>query len=255
MSEVIITGLSLLFVYLASMVAIVQFKGDTSIANFTWGGGVMLVALYTFFRMSSFLPQQMLLTSFIVIWALRLIFYVYIRYAGKDPRFATWKWQGLKALYINCIWVFGQTVLIALMSYPVILVNSYNAHRGLTTFDLLGLVVWIFGFFFESISDYQLFNFMHNAVNKGRVMRYGLWRYSRHPNYFGETMMWWGVFCIASTVPYGWIAVIAPFTITFLLVFVTGIPWIEKAMANNPEYQEYTKKTTIFIPWFTKKYF
>lgn len=195
----------------------------------------------------------MLITSLIVLWALRLISYVYIRYTGKDPRFAAWKWQGLKALFINILWVFGQTLLIAIMSYPAILVNTYNIQRGLSFFDFFGLALWLFGFCFESISDYQLYKFMHNALNKGRVMRFGLWRYSRHPNYFGESMMWWGIFCIASIVPYGLTAVIAPVTITCLLVFVTGIPWVEKAMENSSEYQEYKRKTSVFIPWFIRK--
>src|SRR5437016_290193 len=91
----------ILFVYLASMVAAACYKKDTSIANFTWGGGVLIVTLYTFLRMSSFLLQQIVITSLIVLWAVRLIVYVYIRYEGKDPRFTTWKWQGMKALIIN----------------------------------------------------------------------------------------------------------------------------------------------------------
>lgn len=252
MSDIML-GLILLLVYLSSMVTIVQFKGDTSIANFTWGGGVMLVALYTFFRMSLLLPRQILLTTLIVCWALRLIFYVYIRYTGKDPRFSTWHWQGLKSLIINIAWVFGQTILIAIMSYPVSFVNIHNIQPGLGILDVLGLIVWLGGFCYESISDYQLFVFLRNPLNKGKVMRYGLWKTSRHPNYFGESVMWWGVLCIASSLPYGWTAIIAPATITFLLVFVTGIPWVERAMSNNPEYQEYKRKTSSFIPWFVKK--
>jgi len=85
---------SILLVYLTSMVAIVSYKKDTSIGNFTWGGGVLIVALYTFFRMSSFLTQQIIITSMIALWSIRLIMYVYTRYTGKDPRFTTWKWQG-----------------------------------------------------------------------------------------------------------------------------------------------------------------
>src|SRR5215831_3528174 len=91
----------ILFIYLCTMVAVACFKKDTSVANFTWGGGVLIVTLYTFFRMSNFLLQQILLTSLITLWAMRLICYVYKRYDGKDPRFTTWKWQGLKSLFIN----------------------------------------------------------------------------------------------------------------------------------------------------------
>lgn len=245
-------GIVLLFIYLVCMVVLVQFKGDTSIANFTWGGGVMLMALYTFFADSSFLSRQILLTSMLTFWALRLIFFVYIRYTGKDPRFATWKWQGFKALIINVTWVFGQTIMIAIMSYPVVLVNTNNHIRGLTWLDSVGFLIWFVGFCYEAVSDYQLFVFMHNPSNKGQVMRFGLWRYSRHPNYFGESLMWCGVFIIALSLPYGWFAIVTPMTITFLLVFVTGIPWIEKVMAENQEYQKYKNATSKFIPWWPK---
>lgn len=149
-----IVGLMLLVGYLFSIVTLVQWKGDTSIANFTWGGGVMLVALYTFFNNSSFLPQQIVLTTMIICWALRLIIFIYMRYTGKDPRFVTWKWQGIQALFINLIWVFGQTVMIVVMSYPVVLVNTDNHLRGLSGLDFVGLFVWFVGFCYEAVRDY-----------------------------------------------------------------------------------------------------
>ncbi len=238
----------LLFIYLSAMVIAACFKKDTSIANFTWGGGVLLVTWYTFLRMSNFLPQQLLITTLITFWALRLIGYIYIRYDGKDPRFATWKWQGTKTFFINIVWVFGQLIMIAIMSCPSILVNKYNVPHSFSLFDLCGLIIWIIGFYFETVSDMQLFTFMKNPANKGHVMSSGLWRYSRHPNYFGESMMWHGIFLLALSVPNGWIAIITPATITFFLVFITGVPLLEKAMANNSEYQEYKQKTSCFIP-------
>jgi steroid 5-alpha reductase family enzyme len=176
-----------------------------------------------------------------------------MRYTGKDPRFATWKWQGFKALMINIVWIFGQTAMIAVMSYPVLLVNTNNDIRGLLWLDILGFSIWFIGFWYEAIADWQLFSFMKKEHNKDRVMRYGLWRYSRHPNYFGESLMWWGVYVVASSLPYGGFAIITPIVITFLLVYVTGIPWIEKAMAHNQEYKEYQKTTSKFIPWFVSK--
>lgn len=247
-----IFGIVILILYLCLMVINVQYKGDTSIANFTWGGGVLIVSLYTFFTLSTFLPRQIILTTMIVIWSGRLIIYVYKRYTGHDPRFNSWKWQGFKAFIINIIWVFGQSIMIAIMSSPMFLVNS-NQVTGLNVLDLSGIILWVFGFCWESISDQQLFNFIKNPQNKGRVMDSGLWRYSRHPNYFGEIVMWWAVYIIALSVPFGWISIIAPLTITFFLIFITGIPLLEKAMENNIEYQEYKKKTSTLIPWFPKK--
>jgi len=249
---IIIMGLLLLIFYLCSMVVIVQYKNDTSIANFTWGGGVMLVSLYTFFALSLFLPRQIIVTAIIAVWSTRLSIHLYKRYTGHDPRFLLWKWQGFKALVINIIWIFGQAILIAIMSSPVAIVNISNV-RGLTLIDTIGFFIWIFGFFFEMVSDHQLFVFMSNPSNKGKVMRYGLWHYSRHPNYFGEIVMWWGIYIIALSVPYGWTSIIAPVTITFLIIFITGIPWIEKTMERNSEYQKYKERTSMLIPWFAKK--
>jgi len=234
------------------MVALVQYKGDTSIANFTWGGGVLLVTLFTFFTMSEYLPRQIIVTIFIVLWAVRLICHVYKRYDGKDPRFASWNWQGFKALIINFVWIFGQSIMIVIMSYPIILINR-NQLAGLSLLDYIGCIVWITGFVIESISDHQLFLFKKDPANKGHVMQSGLWHYSRHPNYFGEVVMWWGIFLVALTLPYGWTAIITPVTITFLLLFVTGVPLLEDAMRDNAEYQEYKKNTSMFIPWFPKK--
>jgi steroid 5-alpha reductase family enzyme len=189
----------------------------------------------------------------IILWAGRLIAYVYIRYTGKDPRFTTWKWEGFKALIINIIWVFGQLIMIAIMSYPIVLINRFNYTHPLSLPEILGIIVWICGYCIEAISDQQLFNFMRNPANKGHVLDSGLWRYSRHPNYFGESTMWLGIYFMALSTPYGWTAIITPATITFLLVYVTGIPLLEKAMADNPEYQVYKQKTSKFFPWFVKK--
>ncbi len=241
-------------IYLACMVCIVQVKRDTSIANFTWGGGVMLTALYTLLTGGTFFARQILLTVMTLIWGSRLAFYVYLRYRGNDPRFEKWKHEGgAKALIINLGYIFGlQAVLLAIMSVPVFIVNRYS-DPGLAVFDFIGLALWLVGFYWESVSDYQLYTFMKDPSHKGKIMKYGLWHYSRHPNYFGEVTMWWGVFLIALSVPHGLLAVIAPITITFLLCFVTGVPWVEKVFESNPEYQEYKRKTSVFIPWFPKQ--
>ena len=117
----------------------------------------------------------------------------------------------------------------------------------------MAIAIWLCGYCVEAISDQQLFNFMRNPAHKGHVMTSGLWHYSRHPNYFGESLIWLGIYCMALSVPYGWTAIITPATITFLLVYVTGIPLLENAMANNPEYQVYKQKTSKFFPWFAKE--
>lgn len=245
-------ALMLIIAYLSCMVLLVQIKKDTSIANFTWGGGCMFLAVYSLIVFGNYGPLQILTTALIIIWAIRMIVHLYLRYTRKDPRFESWKQEGIKALFINIGYIFFlQLLLLLIMSIPTVLVNmSYPAR--LCSIQYIGLLVWIIGFIFEAISDYQLYAFLKNPANKDKVMRYGLWRYSRHPNYFGEVVLWFGIFLIAIAVPYGYMALIAPITITFLLLFVTGVPMLEKAMANNPEYQEYKERTSIFIPWLVR---
>lgn len=243
-------GLILIICYLICMFILVQIKHDTSIANFTWGGGVLLISLYTLLIYSDYSHRQILITTLIVLWAVRLIIYLYLRYTGHDPRFEKWKLQGIRALIFNLIWIFlGQLSLLIIMSIPSFLVNTL-INKQLNFFDYLGIIIWIFGYCFESISDYQLYKFLKIPTNKGHVMKYGLWKYSRHPNYFGEILMWWGIFLIACNVSI--FSIIAPITITVLLCFVTGVPLLENSMKNNIEYQEYKKHTNILIPWFQK---
>ena len=109
---------------------------------------------------------------------------------------------------------------------------------------MFGLIVWIFGFYFESTADKQLSNHIKNPANKGKLMTTGLWKYSRHPNYFGEVTQWWGIFLLSSSL----FTIISPLTITLLILFVSGIPLLEKKYEGRPDWEEYKKKTSIFIP-------
>lgn len=246
----------LLLAYLTIMLIIVHVKKDSSIANFTWGGGVVLIALYLYFfaheaYLIPFFNRPLLVTLLITLWFVRLASYVYLRYKGDDPRYQSWKQHGFKALLFNLFWIFGlNTLMMLVMSAPTLVANSAIANSAFTYLDLIGIALWIIGFYWESVSDYQMYIFTRNPANKGEIITSGLWKYSRHPNYFGEVLMWWGIFLITLNISV--VAIIAPITITFLLLFVTGIPWAERSMAKNPEYKEYKKHTSIFIPWFPK---
>ncbi len=101
---------------------------------------------------------------------------------------------------------------------------------------------------FEAIGDYQLDKFLANPENRGKILDKGLWQYTRHPNYFGEIVMWWAIAIIALTQPWGWIGIIGAATITVLILFVSGIPLLERSMMNNPAYREYARRTSIFFP-------
>src|SRR5579862_4823329 len=212
---------ALLAVYLSAMVLLIYMKKDISIANFAWGGGVLLLTLYTFFSSGTYDQREVLVTSLITLWAVRMIVHLYCRYTGKDPRFTTWKTEGgSKALAVHIFYIFGpQLLLLLIMSVPSIIVNS-GVQPNLELLDFIGLGLWLVGFCCEALGDYQLYMFTKNPSNSNKIMRYGLWRYTRHPNYFGEVVMWWGMFLIAYSAPGGIFALISPVTITILLLFV-----------------------------------
>lgn len=267
-------GFLLVATYLSIMLTIVFIKKDMSIGNFTWGGGVMLITAYTFFAHGTFLPRQIITTTLILIWGARLATYVYLRYRpGTDPRYIEWEKSWIDKIHqisivgkivtqtipnemlrfiISAGWIFGVNgFMMTIMALPAIAINL-SCVPGLNEVDLLGAVFWIIGFICESVADFQLGTFMHNPANKGVVLQTGLWKYSRHPNYFGEIMMWWGIFLMALAVPGGIYTIITPLTITITLRFITGVPWVEQVFDNNPAYQEYKKRTNTLIPWFVR---
>ena len=110
------------------------------------------------------------------------------------------------------------------------------------------MVIWLIGFSFESIGDRQLREFIRHPANKGRIMDKGLWRYSRHPNYFGEVTQWWGIFIVARSLPESWWTVIGPLTITVLILFVSGVPLLEEQYVGRDDFEEYKNRTSIFFP-------
>jgi steroid 5-alpha reductase family enzyme len=142
--------------------------------------------------------------------------------------------------------------LLLLNITPVLFINTYAA-GDLGILDVVGLMLWLLGFFFESLADWQLDRFLKDPGNRGKVMDRGLWRYSRHPNYFGEVTMWWGIYTLALSVPGGWMSIIGPLTITYIILFVSGVPMTERFMEGNPVFTDYKRRTSVFIPWFPKK--
>ncbi|NTV79869.1 MAG: DUF1295 domain-containing protein [Candidatus Aminicenantes bacterium] len=223
-------------------------------------GTDILVAAVTFLRRGSlFLP--LLVTGLVAVWGLRLAGHIFVRNKkpGEDPRYAEWrrKW-GRSFVWRSYLQVFLlQGFFLLVISTPIILVNTdrvgYPSYGKGFPWLMAGLIVWGVGFFFESVGDAQLARFKRDPANRGKIMDRGLWRYSRHPNYFGESLMWWGIFLIALEVPYGWTTVASPALITFLLVRVSGVPLLEKRYAGNAAFQAYARRTSAFVPWLPKR--
>lgn len=225
-------------------------------ADIAWGIGFILMAWLSWNLNIDFNQKGLLLATLITIWGVRLALHIFKRNHGKpeDYRYQVWRQEWGKWFYLRS---YGQVyllqgILLFLIILPVLLVNNKN-NQALGYLDILGILVWLAGFFFESIGDKQLSEFIKNPGNKGRLMQSGLWKYTRHPNYFGEVTQWWGIWLVAMGEPISWFGIIGPLTITFLILKVSGIPMLEKKMKDKPEFAEYARRTNKFFPWFQKR--
>ncbi len=235
--------------------AVSLIKKRNDVADIFWGIGFVVVAWTAFFAAESFNNRSLLVNLLVTVWGFRLALHIFWRNRGKgeDFRYQAWRESWGKTFYWRSyLQVFIlQGFFLFLISLPIIVVNTRNAELGL--FDIVGLMMWLLGFFFEAIGDYQLLKFTKNPLNKGKIIQTGLWKYTRHPNYFGEVVLWWGIFCFALSVPFGFLTIIGPITITFLILYVSGIPMLEKKYENNLEFAEYKKRTSAFFPMLPKK--
>ncbi len=232
-------------------------KNNVTIADSLWGLGFILIAWITFFQSDGFIYRKIIVVTLVTLWGLRLFLHITKRNKGKgeDPRYTEWRKEyGDNFRFVSLFKVFlVQALFLWIISLSLQLGALSDAPDNLTFFDIAGLIIWITGFMIESFADYQLSSFLRKPENKGRVMNQKLWRYSRHPNYFGESSMWWGIFVISLSVPYGFAAVISPVVITYTLLRITGVTLMEeKIFGNNPEYKKYVETTSSFIPWFPK---
>jgi steroid 5-alpha reductase family enzyme len=229
---------------------------DNSIVDVAYGIGFLLVGWAAFIGYAEAQARQLLLLALVSIWGLRLAAHIGLRKLkenGEDPRYAQWResW-GETFVWRSFLQIFMlQGAVIYLVALPLLLV-MHDSGAPLGWLDLIGVLIWTFGFVYEAVGDWQLKQFKSNPENRGRIMRYGLWRTTRHPNYFGEATLWWGIFLIALGAPLGWLAIISPVLIDFLLLKVSGIPMLEERYADNPEFQEYKKHTNALFPWFPK---
>ncbi len=241
----------LLFAYMSLWFVVSLLKKRNDVADVAWGLGFVLMAWVSYFISDDSGVRGLLVGTLVSIWGLRLAWHIHGRNKGRaeDYRYLAWRKEWGKWFYIRSYFqvYLLQGLFLFLIVTPVLLVNkSAGAEFGIL--DAIGVAVWLVGFYFEAVGDAQLARFIRNPYNKGKVMQSGLWAYTRHPNYFGEVTQWWGLWLVALSVPNGWLGIIGPITITFLILKVSGIPMLEKEMEENPEFAEYKKKTSVFIP-------
>jgi len=223
---------------------------DAGIVDIFWGLGFVLVSWSTFAVVPTGL-RGVILTVLTTVWGVRLAGYIGRRNHGKgeDSRYKAMRdYRGNSFWWFSLISVFAlQGVVMWLISLPVQIGQVAEASMGILNFA--GVGIWLIGFLFESVGDYQLAKFKSNPDSRGKVMDRGLWRFTRHPNYFGNALIWWGLFCVAVTWSTGWL-VISPIFMTFLLVKVSGVALLERNLAGrSEEYRDYIQRTSAFIPW------
>ncbi len=246
-----LTLVLILFLYMNLWFVISLIKKRNDVADVAWGLGFVLMSWTSFFISSGFGIRGILVGILVSIWGLRLALHIYTRNKGKaeDYRYQKWRMEWGKYFYLRSYFqvYILQGFLLFLIVLPVLAINK-NLGPTLGWLDFVGIAVWIFGFYFESVGDAQLARFIKDPANKGKLMQNGLWAYTRHPNYFGEVTQWWGIWLICLSLPGGLFGIIGPITITFLILKVSGIPMLEKKMAENPDFFEYKKRVSVFLP-------
>ncbi len=243
----------IVFCYMTILFIIAMIRKDNSVADIAWGPGFIVVSWGVLLINGSYHPTQFLVASLVTIWGLRLGIRIFRRNRGKgeDPRYRKWRedW-GRHFVLRSYLQVFILQGFILMLNVTPVMIIMSSTESNFAWVGYLGLAAWCAGFSFESIGDYQLDKYLKDPGNRGTIIDVGLWRYTRHPNYFGEATMWWGIFIIALGVPWGWVGVIGPLVITSMILFVSGIPMTEKLMEKTPGWDDYKKKTSAFIPWF-----
>ena len=231
------------------LVSLIIKRND--VADFAWGLGFVVVSISSFIKLANYTFTSIAITSLVVIWGLRLSSHIGSRNLKKseDSRYKVWrdtwgKWFILRS-YLQ-VYILQGFLMLVIVS-PVLIVYTYPKER-VSPLVILSILIWIFGFIFEVVSDNQLKKFVKNREDNKSIMKSGLWKYSRHPNYFGEITQWWAIGIIAFISSYGWLSIAGPLTITFLIVFVSGIPMLENKYSDREEFQEYKKHTSKLIP-------
>lgn len=263
MPEALAINLVVDIVMMLALCGLAMRIGDVSFIDAVWGAGMVVLALASWLQLAAPGTRATLILGMTAIWGLRLGWHLYTRWRahGEDPRYARMLGKareagryGSAALKV----VFGpQALLLFITSLPAqigILASADPAAPG--PLAIAGMLLWLVGILFEAVGDAQLKAFRADPASKGKVLDSGLWRYTRHPNYFGDCCVWWGIWLTAADAG-GWIALaslIGPLFLTFTLTRWSGKPLLEKGLVKTrPGYAEYVARTSGFIPWPPKR--
>lgn len=251
-------ALLVLFLYMSTAFVIAVQRQDNGIADSAYGGGFVLLA-WTTYLLGFHSVLGLIACVLVSVWAVRLSVRIFKRNWNKpeDFRYAQWRKEwGAQVVRKSFVRIFMlQGLVIFVVSLPVTLLNVFGQELGFGILGGFGLLLWLVGFSFEAIGDRQLDVFIKKTENAGKLMQTGLWKYSRHPNYFGESCIWWGLSFLAfdtlvyvTPLPVALFVFMGPLLITYLLLRVSGVPLLEARMEKNPEWAAYKAKTSVFFP-------
>lgn len=243
-----------IFLYMVLVFIIATAITDNSIVDIAWGGGFIVVALVSLYVGLFQTPRQLLMTALVAIWGLRLAIYIFIRHAkvGEDYRYKQWREEWRFPVLRAFFQVFMlQGLVMFVVAIPIMLTNASHG-TPISWINYLGVIVWCVGLFFEAVGDYQKYVFKNNPANKGKHITTGLWKYTRHPNYFGDAMVWWGIFLVTVGSGYWYINIWSPAIMMFFLMKVSGVAMLERKYKGDDAYAAYKQRTNAFFPWFPK---
>lgn len=251
------TGAISLLVYFLIWFFISRSKENFSLVDIAWGLGFVVVAWLSYLRTNDHTRQNFVILVLVTFWGIRLFWHLLrrnwnkpedYRYVNMRKRWGT-TFVGIKS-FLNVFVLQG--IILYIISLPIM--HSFaNQRTEFYWWQYLGLILWIFGFLFEVVGDFQLEQFKKKSSNNGKILTSGLWSLTRHPNYFGESICWWGIFLVAYTSVSDIWLIISPALITLLLLFVSGVPLLEKKYKDREDFKQYAKKTAKFFPLIGKK--
>lgn len=246
----LITFFIFFFVSALFLVSVIIKRND--IADIFWGPGILLVATLSYLITTEKSILQTTLLALAALWGVRLSVRIFLRNIkkGEDYRYKKWRDEWGTWFYLRSYFqvYLLQGLLMVVIGYTFVHASVYGGGVELGLLSVMGIVIWCIGYFFEVVGDYQLDSFIKSKPEPGEILTTGLWKYSRHPNYFGEVTMWWGLWMMVAALPLSYIALVSPITITFLILKVSGVPMLEQKFAENANFEEYKKRTSVFFP-------
>lgn len=254
MKAIFLESALLLLVYASVWFVLSVLKKRNDIADIAWGVGYVLICLYHLATKPAH-PVVVVCYALILFWGVRLSLFIYLRNSNKpeDFRYAQWRKEWGSSFYLRSflqVYLLQAFFLFVIIS-PVLFAASFSQSEW-SVYSTVGVLVWVVGFYWQSVGDHQLRQFIQTRKSKEDVLQTGLWKYTRHPNYFGEVTMWWGIYLIIFPLSGSLFFIVGPVTITLLIRYVSGVPMLERRYRDNEAYKVYKTNVPALFPRFRR---